>query len=441
MKLKASDRIKQQRSALVAELLTINDEYQGEPPEEVGKRVDEIEAALPGLDVQQRRALLLEGTALTAPGVALNDNTTGGGGREVRAFASGPSLLPADFDGQILISQYGDRIPVLEARHGGVASLLPQGETASHNIGVGRYFAALYRGARGDEERAALGEGSIGGGGAMLPDPLAAELIDAASAQSVAIRGGARVIPTTSASLKWARMLTLAQGAFRFEHAPIVENEPSMDLITTNAKSFALLLRVSRELTEDAANLDAVLRSQFSTTASLAIDHAALWGSGVAPEPLGAANTPGVQVVDMGAAAGAKLLNYAPFLDAQAKLAMANSGPITAAVMSPNVARTINGFVDTSGQPLQPPRALAGIPFLTTTAASIAESHGTASNSSSIVTGDFSQIFICMRTALQVSVLTEKYADVGEIGYVCWLRFDIAIARPSSLAKITGIIP
>ena len=110
-------------------------------------------------------------------------------------------------------------------------------------------------------------------------------------------------------------------------------------------------------------------------------------------------------------------------------------------VAAPRTARTINGLVDSTGQPLQQPPRLAGIPMLTTTSVPVTETQGTASNTSSILMGDWSSVVVGMRTQLQVSVLQERFADNGQVGFVLWLRADVALARPAAMARIVGIKP
>jgi HK97 family phage major capsid protein len=71
----------------------------------------------------------------------------------------------------------------------------------------------------------------------------------------------------------------------------------------------------------------------------------------------------------------------------------------------------------------------------------INETQGTSNNASSIILGDFAQVMIGLRTDLQIQVLQERFAEVGQIGFIAWMRADVALARPAALARIAGIIP
>jgi HK97 family phage major capsid protein len=90
---------------------------------------------------------------------------------------------------------------------------------------------------------------------------------------------------------------------------------------------------------------------------------------------------------------------------------------------------------------LRPAPRFATVPQLVTSSMPVNETQGSSSTASSILLGDFTNVFVGMRTALQVSVLSERFADVGQIGFVLWLRGDVQVARPAALARIQGIIP
>lgn len=355
---------------------------------------------------------------------------------EFRVFQHGGSPAPEGFDGGVLQAQDGSRVPVLEARHK-LADFTPA-EARSSGLSFGQFLRALYLGPANDAERRAMAESSIGTGGAMVPTPMAASVIDQMRAQSVAFRAGARTVPMDSQTLKFARLTAMPVGGWRAENAAIVEDQPAFDQVTLTAKSWALLTKVSRELLEDGQNTDAVLRQVFANSAALALDQAVLYGPGTGNAPMGIANTPGIQTISMGAN-GAILPNWVKVLDAVAALEAANAGSITAMVAAPRTARTAYGFVDTTGQPLTMPPRLLGIPLLTTTSASITETQGTSNAASSILLGDFGQVYVGLRTSLQISVLNERYADTGQVGFVSWLRADVLVVHPAALARIQGI--
>lgn len=157
-------------------------------------------------------------------------------------------------------------------------------------------------------------------------------------------------------------------------------------------------------------------------------------------QPLGIANTPGVLETSLGAN-GATLPGWASFLDAKLALESANEGKVTAIVLAPRTGRTLDGLVDTTGQPLVRPASIGTVPVLSTTGILTNETKGTATNTSTSFIGDFNQVLIGIRTSLQVTVLNERFAEFGQVGFVGWMRADVQLAKPAAIAKITGIKP
>ena len=395
---------------------------------------DATEAEIRALDGDRDRARLLAERQRTEPAKPL------AGGEEARAltvFAN--TETRAAFKGETWRASDGRRIPVLSAEHR-MADLLQDGGGEASELGLGGFLRALTQGPRNELERRVLGGAAVGTGGAIVPAPLAAELIDRMRQSAVAIQAGARTVPMTSASLRMARQTTDPTGGWRAENAAIAESDPVFDQVTLAAKAWAVRFNVSRELLEDGVNADAACRNILARAAAVALDQAILTGAGGANEPLGIRGQSGIQSVSMGTN-GAALTGWAPVLNAVQALEAANAGTISAMIAAPRTARTIYGFADTTGQPLQPPPRIASVPLLVSSGVPINETQGTATNASSVFLGDFAEVMIGLRTDLQISVLDQRFADVGQVGFLAWMRADVALARPGALARIAGITP
>jgi HK97 family phage major capsid protein len=427
----------ERRAALRTEMQALHDAHpDGDLPQDVQARWDAARGEVATIESRMQRQAALDDLDRNAPA-----RSVGGGApaTEVRVFSDMPSTVPPAFDGITLRSQTGARVPVLEARHR-LADFLPhQPESRAAELGVGGFLRALHRGAETDLERRVMNEASIGAGGALVPSPLSAVILDAMRVRSAAFRAGVRTIPMTSQSLRLARVGDLPTGAWRAELAPIVEDDLALSGIDLVAKSWAVIVRVSRELLEDATNLDATLRDALGASAAIGLDEAILFGTG-GVMPLGIANDPAINVVSMGANGGA-VTGYGPFLDAALALDIANAGDITAMIFAPRTRRALDGLVDGDGNTLTVPRRFADVPQLVTSAMPVDQTQGTASNASSILLGDFRQVFVGMRTQLQISVLGERYAEVGQVGFLAWMRANVAVVNPTALAKITGVTP
>jgi HK97 family phage major capsid protein len=359
---------------------------------------------------------------------------------DVRGFGA---VDPAKIKGELWRAGDGSLIPVLD-REQRLADMLAPAElpesSAASQIGLGGLTRAMVLGPRSEIEKRALAEATAGAGGVLVPTPLAASVIDRLRAVSRAVQAGVRTVPMSTQTLKMARITTDPTVAWRAENASIAESDPAFDSVTLTAKSLACFFKVSRELVEDAPNLDAALRNVLAQSFAVALDAATLVGSGASNQPLGIRGTSGITSVSMGGN-GAALGSWSPVLDAVRDLQLANAGTVSAMIASPRTARTINGFADTTNQPLQRPPAVADVPLLTTTAMPVNETQGTATNASTILVGDFAEVMVGIKTDFTLSVLQERFADSGQIAMVGWLRADVAVARPAALARIIGIIP
>lgn len=308
------------------------------------------------------------------------------------------------------------------------------------NFGFGEYVSAMVTGTNSPEIRAALTEGTDSAGGYTVPDHLMGQLIDAMRAKTVTIQAGALTVPLKTEKTTIARLDSDPQAGWRLESGAVAESDPTFGAVTFQARSLACIVKVSRELLEDSINIDSALMQAFAGAMGGELDRVALFGSGLAPEPRGLFNTEGISVVEMGDN-GAALTGYGKLLDAIYELENANASPASAWVMAPRTSRVLNGLTDTTGQPLNAPKAVSDIPRLVSTVMPVNQTQGTANNASSIILGDFSQLLIGVRTQLRIEVLREAFASTMEYAFLAHLRADIAVAQPKAFAAVKGVIP
>ena len=217
------------------------------------------------------------------------------------------------------------------------------------------------------------------------------------------------------------------------EGATIAPSDATLGKITLDAKVLAGLVVLSRELLED----DDQLRQAFAAVMATKVDQAALYGTGTAPEPRGVKNTYGITTASLGAN-GAALGSYDPLVDAAGTLRDNNEDP-TAVIYSPRSARALAKPKDTTNQPLAVPGYyLDRLSRFETNQVPNTLTQGTSNLASDIFTADFRQLFIGVRTQLQIQILTDKYADTGQIGLVAWWRGDVAVARPKAFHVTSG---
>jgi len=94
------------------------------------------------------------------------------------------------------------------------------------------------------------------------------------------------------------------------------------------------------------------------------------------------------------------------------------------------------GMVDTQNNPVRMPQVLANVPWLKTNTIPSFTRGTMTSKATDVFAGDFSQLLIGQRLGLSLRVLTERYAEVGNVGLMAVWRGDVAVARPKAWPAI-----
>lgn len=290
-------------------------------------------------------------------------------------------------------------------------------------------------------EARAMSEGTASAGGVTVPTPTAARLIDLARNQARVIQAGAVVVPMTSQTLKMPRLTGASAPAWRNENAQIASGDLTLDAVTFTARSLAFEVKVSRELLEDSdPNIGGVIEADLAAQVALELDRVALRGSGTSPEPKGVLNQAGVTITAHGTnGTSISELGYDALIDAEGVVSAANHTP-TGTILAPAIEtglRKARGVTD--GQYLLPPAGMVAryqtnqIPTDLTV--------GTSTDCSEVYTADWSNLMIGMRTGPMVIQLVERYADMGQLGFIVWVRADVQLAHPEAFHVDTGVRP
>jgi HK97 family phage major capsid protein len=110
-----------------------------------------------------------------------------------------------------------------------------------------------------------------------------------------------------------------------------------------------------------------------------------------------------------------------------------------ALVWSSKAARQYAKAVATDGQPLQLPSDVASIRRIPVNKIPSYTQGTMVSRATDVFAGDWSQLLIGQRLGISLQVLTEKYADTGEIGIIATWRGDVQPARPAAFAVYRGL--
>lgn len=283
-----------------------------------------------------------------------------------------------------------------------------------------REFGQYMRGLVYGESRAA-GEGSNPAGGFLVAPRYAANVLDLMRTKTQVLNAGATVVPLDSNDVTIAKVISDPDPAWRNEHQAIANGDITFGAVNFKAKSLAVLVKASFELIEDAENFGDVLATSLAGAFAVKVDHAALYGSGVDPQPLGMANW----AVQTGAYPVGGLTNWDPLVGAVQDVRTANFNP-NAAIMSEADMAALSTIKDTNGQYVTAPSYLDGV-------ARLSSGNVTTGN---IFVGDWPNLFVGVRTQFEVKVLTERFAENGEVGFIGWLRADIQPGQERAFSVI-----
>lgn len=315
-------------------------------------------------------------------------------------------------------------------------------ESADRPLELGRFIRGMVCGRwpGADPERRAMSEGTLTAGGYAVPTLLSAQLIDLARSRARVLEAGAQLAPMAGPTIDVAKWAGDPTAAWKAEGAQITASDATLGSVRLQAKALAGLVVASRELVEDAdpISLDQALRDAFAAEFARTIDVGALYGTGVAPQPRGIKNTSAITQTSMGTNGGA-LTNHDPLVNAVAAVRAANEEP-TAAIMAPRTAKSVALLKATDNQPLTAPSYLDGVTVLESANVPVNLTVGTSTTASDIFTADWRQLIVGVRTELSVQVLTERYSETGQIGFLAWWRGDIAVARPAAFHITTGVL-
>lgn len=314
-------------------------------------------------------------------------------------------------------------------------------EHTEENMSLGRYFRGAilgdWRGA--DLERRTMQESTLTAGGYLVPAVLSAQLVDLARNRSRVLQAGATVFPMANSVVDVAKWTGDPVAAFHSESAVITPSDATLGRMRLTARTLPCIVKFSRELFEDTTiNLDVKLAEVISVAIGNTIDVAALYGSGVAPQPLGLKLTSGVGTASMGAN-GLAPANFQWLINAIYAVAAANETP-NGIIWNERTAKELASLVDTTNQYLMPPPYVSSLAKYSTNNVPINLVVGSGTTCSDVFVGDWSQLYVGTRTQLQFKLLEERYSDTGDYALMAWWRGDIGVARPGAFFVQTGLL-
>ena len=317
-----------------------------------------------------------------------------------------------------------------------LADSLPQEQ---RNLSMGRYIQALITGNSGFAEREmrAMSK-SVGSAGVTVPIGLYGSIIDRARELSLLGRSkGLQTVPMPHGNMTVAKFTSDPVYSTKAENADINLSDIITGTGDLKAKTFAVIVPVSRELAHDSVNFVTALERALSEALALKLDAAFMFGDGEGTDPLGLVNTSGVQEIQHDGP-----LDYDTIIDAWQKLAAVNADP-QSLFMSPRDRSILTKISKGDSGYFTRPELLNGIDFLHS--AAIPSNLGVGEDEGLAIMGDFSQALLGITENAQLEITTtggdafRKHQVLVKMTY----RGDILALRPNHFLKITGtsVIP
>jgi HK97 family phage major capsid protein len=158
------------------------------------------------------------------------------------------------------------------------------------------------------------------GGGYLVPDLMSARIIDRLRAATPIFDAGAQTVPMTASTLDIPRITGDPTATWHAESGTITPSDATIDRVRFTAKTLPFIVKVSRELQEDAPGLGAAVQMAIRGAAMAELTRVALRGDGTANSPTGIRNQSGVTLFAIGANGGPVTLDMLRACASRAKV-------------------------------------------------------------------------------------------------------------------------
>ncbi len=265
-----------------------------------------------------------------------------------------------------------------------------------------------------------------GGTGAVGTDHLASGFIDALRSQSVVMGLGARTMEGLVGNVDIPRLDTGSTFYWIAEGADVTDQDAAIGSVTLSPKTIAGSVPMTRRLLKQSApSVEAMIRADLVAGAAIAIDAAAIGGSGAAGQPTGIISQTGVNSV---AVADAGMIpTFAEAVGFETAIAVDNALTQNVAyVTTPAIRGALKTTAKDSGSGIMlwENNELNGYQ-------AIATNQIPAAN---LIMGDFSQLMIGMWGVLDVNPDTATNAASGGLVLRVFQDVDVAVRHPESFA-------
>lgn len=311
-----------------------------------------------------------------------------------------------------------------------------------------------------DRDRHVIGEyGSFGqmvrslsttGASAVVPQAWSNQIIDLARANAVVLKAGATVVPMDQKVVNIGRLTADPTAGFRAEGNALGVSDPTYDSVTLTAKALSAQVVASLEFMQDAVNGEEVITNALAQAMGLKLDQVALFGglaSGAndegfdlpAPNPVGLIKYLSDNASEnvLGYAAGGTTITAASawneVLDTIYQPRLYNLEP-NALIMNQKLAKKLAKTYTSTYEPLPAPADVTNLQRLYTNAIPSYTRGAMTNVATDVFAGKFDEMLVGQRMELEIRVLNERYAELGQVSVVALWRGDIGFSHPRAFS-------
>ncbi|MFC7552640.1 phage major capsid protein [Pseudoroseomonas wenyumeiae] len=421
----------ERRAAIAADLRSINDKPAGENGDlstEQRSRWDALKGELETLEQRIGRQSTLDDAERRMQGQPLGGTGDANLDREMRSFS--------------LVRAIASQVPNLNVDAGRERELSQ--EVARR---AGRPFQGMAVPMsvfhQSVEQRVMTTTTPAGGPGSNLiaTDYRPGEYIDLLRNALVVRQLGARVLTGLVGNVAIPRLKQDATAAWVNENQAIPTSDMAFGQIGLTPKHVGARTEFSRNmLLQSSPDIETLVRADFAAVLAAEVDRAAINGSGVAPEPLGILNTPGIGSISMGTNGGA--LTFDALADLQGAVDDANvNGANMGFLTNTKVRRAAAKIKTTDGAPLGIATMFQGSMPTVSNVVPGDLSKGTGNNLSAIIYGNWSDLLLGYWS--EFDLLVNPYEATayskGNVQVRGMVTMDVAVRYPQSFAAIKDI--
>ena len=274
-----------------------------------------------------------------------------------------------------------------------------------------------------------LSEGADSEGGYLVPDEFEMTLVQALEGENV-IRTRSHVITTSGGTHKIPVVASKGEASWIDENGAYPEDDDTFSQVNIDAHKLGTIIKVSEELLADSAfNLESYFSQEFGRRMGRKEEEAFINGNG-SSKPTGILQTAEVGIT----AAKADAITADNLID----LFYSLKGPYrrnAVWVVNDSTVKAIRKLKDSNGQYIWQPAlkdgdhdTLLGRPILTTSAMP-----EIGADAKPVIFGDLSFYWVGDRQGVTFKRLNERYADVGQVGFLASRRVDGKLVLPEAV--------